>query len=63
MNDYFKPFDRSNIAETPNPKPLSVQRVSVSMEKSEKAAPSRVTSNFGFVRNANLHPEAHTRSF
>ena len=25
--DYFAPMDRSNIAETPNPKPLSVERV------------------------------------
>jgi hypothetical protein len=55
-----KLLDRSNIAEWPNPKPLSTERVKVSICKGE-GSDSAFPSTEGFIRNANLHPEAHTR--
>ena len=51
-------FDRSNIQETPNPKPLSVQRVSVRISKGDSE--SGGTTEIGFIRNAQLDPAAHT---
>jgi hypothetical protein len=53
-------FNNLNIQPWPNPKPLSTERVRVAMEKSETAAPAGTTSPYGYVRNANLHPAAHT---
>jgi hypothetical protein len=53
-----KIFDRSNIAEMPNPKPISVERVAVTtpgQDGKNSGAPE-----YGFVRNASLHPEAFT---
>jgi hypothetical protein len=49
-----------NIEPTPNPKPLRVQRVAVSMDKSEVAAPTKTTSPYGFIRNTALDPAALT---
>ncbi len=52
-------FTNLNIEPMPNPKPLKVQRVSVSMDHTEKAAPGG--SNVGFITNTNLHPAALIR--
>ena len=54
-------FNNLNIEPMPNPKPLSVERVSVRMEHTDdngKTTYGPVES--GYVRNANLHPAAHT---
>jgi hypothetical protein len=52
-----KLLDRSNIAEWPNPKPLPVERVSVRTPKGD-GTDAAFPSTEGFVRNANLHPDA-----
>jgi len=52
-------FDRSNIQETPNPKPLSVQRVRVGTKVDGKDASDLHTSEYGFIRNAQLDPAAY----
>ena len=53
-----KIFDRSNIQEWPNPKPLSTERVSVTTPGQDgKNTNSRET---GFIRNSSLHPVALT---
>ncbi len=51
-----KIFDRSNIAEMPNPKPIHVVRVTVTTPGQDGKNSS--TQEYGFIRNANLHPEA-----
>jgi hypothetical protein len=59
ITDTTKMLDRSNIAEMPNPKGLSVERVSVSMEHTDdKGTTSYGPEERGFVRNASIHPEA-----
>ena len=50
-----KLFDRSNIAEMPNPKPLHVQRVRVTTPGQDG---KRGETEYGFIRNDNLHPSA-----
>ena len=52
-----KIFDRSNVQEWPNPKPLSVERVNVRTPKGD-GTDSSFPSTEGFIRNAKLHPEA-----
>lgn len=49
-------FQNLNLAPTPNPKPLKVVRISVTMEKSETAAPAKGESLIGYIRNACIHP-------
>ena len=51
--------DGINIEPWPNPKPLSVERVKVSICKGE-GSDSAFPSTEGFIRNANLHPDALT---
>jgi hypothetical protein len=53
-------FTNLNVEPMPNPKPLTVERVSVSMDKSEAAAPAGKTSPYGYIRNVSIHPSAHT---
>ena len=48
--------DGINIEPWPNPKPLSVERVKVSICKGE-GSDSSFPSTEGFIRNAKLHPE------
>jgi len=61
MNMGTRVFDRSNIAETPNPKPISVQRVSVRMEHTDdNGVVSYGNWSEGVVKNANIHPAALT---
>ena len=56
-----KLLDRSNIAEWPNPKPISTERVKVRMEHTdEKGNTTYGPIETGVVRNAKLHPEALT---
>ena len=50
-------FQNLNISPTPNPKPINVERVAVRIDKSETAG---ITSTYGFIRNASVHPDAHT---
>ena len=56
--DYFAPMDRSNIAETPNPKPLSVERVRTPIIGDHGVVIGYQTLIF---RNANLDPAAIAR--
>jgi hypothetical protein len=49
-------FDRSNIQEMPNPKPLPVERV----ELYQIVDGRRILAGVAFIRNANLDPHAHT---
>jgi len=49
--------DGINIEPWPNPKPLSVERVKVSICEGE-GSDSSFPSTEGFIRNAKLHPEA-----
>jgi hypothetical protein len=51
-------LDRTNIAESPNPKPLTTERVSVRMNHTEEHAGE---VGYGFIRNTKLHPEALVR--
>jgi hypothetical protein len=49
--------DGINIEPWPNPKPLSVERVSVNSLKGDGTDTS-FPSTEGFIRNAKLHPDA-----
>ena len=49
-------FDRSNLQETPNPKPLKTERV----ELYQIVDGMRILTGVAFIRNANLDPHAHT---
>jgi hypothetical protein len=53
-----KLFDRSNIAEMPNPKAIHVERVAVTTPGQDGKNGTSV--EFGFIRNSNLHPDALT---
>ena len=55
-----KIFDRSNIAEWPNPKHLTVERVTVRVSKGEGNTEQHSQTESGFIRNAKLHPDALT---
>ena len=58
MNETTRIFDRSNIAEWPNPKPLSTERVSVTTPGQD--GKNNGSKETGFIRNANVHPAALT---
>ena len=47
-------FANLNLAPMPNPKPLRVERVTVAVGAEGKQGQPEV----GYIRNANLHPEA-----
>lgn len=51
-----KTFDRSNIAEMPNPKPIHVERVAVTTPGQD--GKNSNTKEYGYIRNSNLHPDA-----
>ena len=52
-------FQNLNIAPSPNPKGIHVERVRVRMERvDDKGTITYGNWEDGFVRNANLHPEA-----
>lgn len=48
--------DGINIEPMPNPKPIHVVRVTVTTPGQDGKNSS--TQEYGFIRNANLHPEA-----
>ena len=50
-------FANLNIEPTPNPKSLKVQRVNVEVVTEEGKV---FAAGDGYVRNANVHPSAHT---
>lgn len=54
-------LDRSNIAEWPNPKPLTTKRVYVRMNHSENSEEQTGEFGTGFIRNAKLHPKTLTK--
>ena len=56
--DYFKEMDRDNIEPAPNPKPLTVERVTTEMYDKDGHITGRETLIF---RNANLDPAAIAR--
>jgi hypothetical protein len=51
-------FANLNIAPSPNPKHLTVERVSVRVSKGEGNTENHSQTETGFIRNASLHPEA-----
>ena len=51
-------FSNLNIAPMPNPKPLSVERVTVRISMGEGNTGQHSQTETGFIRNASLHPEA-----
>lgn len=51
-------LDRSNIQDMPNPKPIHVERVRVTTPGQD--GKTGKTQEYGFIRNVNLHPLAHT---
>ena len=51
-------FSHLNIAPMPNPKPLSVERVTVRISMGEGNTGQHSQTETGFIRNASLHPEA-----
>ena len=53
-------FDRSNIVDYPNPKPLKVVRVNVQVSKGDNVDQYAATET-AYIRNANVHPAAITR--
>ena len=56
-NTTSKMFDRSNVQEYPNPKPLTVERVMREIRSETGAVVGHETL---FIRNAHLDPAAHT---
>jgi hypothetical protein len=57
-NEKTKILDRSNIADTPNPKHLTVEQVSVRITQGEGNTENHSQVETGYIRNANLHPSA-----
>jgi hypothetical protein len=53
-------FANLNIAPSPNPKQLTVERVSVRVSKGEGNTENHSQTESGFIRNAKLHPDEHT---
>ena len=53
-------FSNLNSAPYPNPKPLTVERVSVRISKGEGNTENHSQVEIGFIRNTNLHPDALT---
>ena len=51
-----KLFDRSNIAEMPNPKAIHVERVAVTTPGQD--GKNNGTQEIGFIRNSSVHPSA-----
>lgn len=51
-------FANLNIAPSPNPKHLTVERVSVRVSKGEGNTENHSQTESGFIRNAKLHPDA-----
>jgi hypothetical protein len=53
-----KLLDRSNIAEWPNPKPITTERVTVRISQGEGRTEQHSQIESGFIRNAKLSPDA-----
>lgn len=53
-------FKNLNIAPSPNPKHLTVERVTVRVSKGEGRTEQHSQIESGFIRNAKLSPNAHT---
>jgi hypothetical protein len=53
----LKQAEKAGIAEMPNPKPIHVQRVRVTTPGQDGKTSHE--PEYGFIRNDNLHPEAH----
>lgn len=53
-------FSNLNIEPYPNPKPLLVERVHVRISKGEGNTEQYSQVEYGYIRNASVHPEAHT---
>lgn len=54
-------FSNLNLAPTPNPKALTVERVSVCIETVDEQGHSKFNDySTGYIRNASIHPVAHT---
>jgi hypothetical protein len=53
-----KIYDRSNIQDMPNPKPIHVQRVRVTTPGQD--GKSGNSPEYGYIRNDNLSPDALT---
>ncbi len=53
-------FQNLNIQPYPNPKPLAVERVSVRISQGEGHTEQHSQMETGYIRNAKLHPDAHT---
>jgi hypothetical protein len=51
-------FANLNIAPTPNPKPLTVERVNVRIVKGEGNTEEHSQTEHGYIRNTCVHPEA-----
>jgi hypothetical protein len=51
-------FQDLNIAPMPNPKPISVERVTVRIAKGEGHTEQHSQTESGLIRNASLHPDA-----
>ena len=51
-------FSDLNIAPTPNPKPLNVERVNVRIVKGEGNTEQHSQTEYGYIRNSSVHPEA-----
>ncbi len=54
-------FANLNLEPSPNPKPLTVERVSVRIETVDEKGNAKFSSDStGYIRNASVHPVAHT---
>jgi hypothetical protein len=51
-------FQNLNIAPSPNPKHLTVERVPVRIAQGEGHTEQHSQTETGFIRNSSLHPDA-----